>query len=229
MSRRLKMGKRNALLAIAAVCAVLYGALLVSVAANALWVAAFDGAVQGAIFPLRNPAITPAIAFTTELSDTIPCLIVATAMLAYLLVRRQRRAAGLYVGALVVTYLLVEGTKFALSRPRPIGMNLIEFPWNASFPSGHTFVAVVAVGLAVYVLLKLHPHWPRTARTALATAAVLWVAYIGFTRVYLGVHWPSDVLGSLLLCGGVALPVAALLWPRVVDRSSRNASSEKVG
>ena len=220
------MGKRNALLAIAAVCAVLYGVLLASVAAGASWVAAFDSAVQGAIFPLRNPALTPAIAFTTELSDTIPCLIVAAAMLAYLLVRRQRRAAGLYVGILVVTYLLVEGTKFALSRPRPIGMNLVEFPWNASFPSGHTFVAVVAVGLAVYVLLKLHPQWPRPARTALAAAAALWVAYIGFTRIYLGVHWPTDVLGSLLLCGGVALPAAALLWPRVVEQPSKVRQGE---
>lgn len=229
MSRRLKMGKRNALLAIAAVCAALYGLLLAGVATGAPWVAAFDSTVQGAVFPLRQDALTPAIAFTTELSDTVPCLIVAAAMLAYLLVRRQQRAASIYLGTLVVTYLLVEGTKFALSRPRPIGMNLIEFPWNASFPSGHTFVAVVAVGLAVFVLLKLHPRWPRPARTALAVAAVLWVAYIGFTRVYLGVHWPSDVLGSLLLCGGVALPVAALLWPRVVDRPLKTVPSEKVG
>ena len=147
------MGKHNALLAIAVVCAVLYGVLLAGVATGAPWVAAFDSTVQGAVFPLRQDALTPAIAFTTELSDTVPCLIVAAAMLACLLVRRQQRAASIYLGTLVVTYLLVEGTKFALSRPRPIGMNLIEFPWNASFPSGHTFVAVVGGGPALFVVL----------------------------------------------------------------------------
>ena len=84
------MGKRNALLAIAAVCAALYGLLLAGVATGAPWVAAFDSTVQGAVFPLRQDALTLAIAFTTELSDTVPCLIVAAAMLAYLLVRRQQ-------------------------------------------------------------------------------------------------------------------------------------------
>lgn len=206
------------LYSILVVSAVLFGVLLAGVAAGAPWVVALDSAVQGLVFPLRNEAITPVIAFTTELSDTIPCIVVAVAMVVYLLVRRRPKAAGLYAGTLVVAELLVEGTKFLLSRPRPIGMNLIEFPWNASFPSGHTFVAIVAVGFAVYVLVKLHPQWPRGVRVALAVAAVVWVAYIGFTRIYLGVHWPTDVLGSILLCGGVVLPAAILLWQRFVAK-----------
>lgn len=214
-----KMTKPAAsLYGILVVSAVLFGVLLAGVATGAPWVVALDSVVQGLVFPLRNEAITPTIAFTTELSDTIPCIVVAVAMVVYLLVRRRPKAAGLYVGTLVVAELLVEGTKFLLSRPRPIGMNLIEFPWNASFPSGHTFVAIVAVGFAVYVLVKLHPQWPRGARVALAVAAVVWVAYVGFTRIYLGVHWPTDVLGSILLCGGVVLPAAILLWQRFVAK-----------
>lgn len=196
--------------------AVLYIALAAGVAMGAPWVQAFDGAVQSAVFPLRSDALTPGIAFTSDLSDTVPCLVVAAAVLVYLLAARRFKAAGLYAGTLATAEVLVEGSKFLLSRPRPYGMNLVEFPWNASFPSGHTFVAIVAVGFAVFVLVKLHPQWPKGARAALATAVVLWVIYIGFTRIYLGVHWPTDVLGSALLCGGVVLPAAALLWQRII-------------
>lgn len=196
--------------------AVLYIALAAGVAMGAPWVQAFDGAVQSAVFPLRSDALTPGIAFTSDLSDTVPCLVVAAAVLVYLLAARRFKAAGLYAGTLATAEVLVEGSKFLLSRPRPYGMNLVEFPWNASFPSGHTFVAIVAVGFAVLVLVKLHPQWPKGARAALATAVVLWVIYIGFTRIYLGVHWPTDVLGSVLLCGGVVLPAATLLWQRII-------------
>lgn len=196
--------------------AVLYIVLAAGVAMGAPWVQAFDTAVQSVVFPLRSDALTPGIAFTTDLSDTLPCLVVAAAMLVYLLTTWRFKAAGLYAGTLATAEVLVEGSKFLLSRPRPYGMNLVEFPWNASFPSGHTFVAIVAVGFAVFVLVKLHPQWPKGVRAALATAVVLWVIYIGFTRIYLGVHWPTDILGSVLLCGGVVLPAAALLWQRII-------------
>lgn len=210
------MFQKKALITVMVASAVLYIALAAGVAMGAPWVQAFDGAVQSAVFPLRSDALTPGIAFTSDLSDTVPCLVVAAAVLVYLLAARRFKAAGLYAGTLATAEVLVEGSKFLLSRPRPYGMNLVEFPWNASFPSGHTFVAIVAVGFAVFVLVKLHPQWPKGARAALATAVVLWVIYIGFTRIYLGVHWPTDVLGSALLCGGVVLPAAALLWQRII-------------
>lgn len=212
------MSQKRILVAVIAVSAVLYLALLAGVATSAPWMQGLDDAVQAIVFPLRSSALTPAIAFTTDLSDTVPCLVVGAAMLVYLLATRRFRAAGLYAGTLATAEVLVEGTKFLLARPRPHGMNLVEFPWNASFPSGHTFVAIVAVGFAVFVLVKLHPQWPKGSRVALAAVAVAWVVYIGFTRIYLGVHWPTDVLGSLLLCGGVVLPAAALLWRRVIPK-----------
>lgn len=212
------MSQKRILAAIMIASAVLYIVLATGVAMGAPWVHALDGAVQGLVFPLRNEALTPAIAFTSDLSDTVPCLIVAAAMLIYLLAKRQFKVAGLFAGTLVASELLVEGTKFLLSRSRPCGMNLVEFPWNASFPSGHTFVAIVAVGLSVFILVKLHPQWPKGVRVALAASAVVWVIYIGFTRIYLGVHWPTDVMGSLLLCAGVAVPAFALLWQRATSK-----------
>ena len=74
-----------------------------------------------------------------------------------------------------------------------------------SFPSGHAIRAVVAFGLAAFVYGRLRGH----AREA-AAVAVLLSAAVGIDRLYLEVHWVSDVIGGLLL-GSIGL-VAAMLW-----------------
>ena len=77
-----------------------------------------------------------------------------------------------------------------------------------SFPSGHVVRAVVAYGLAAFVVRRLAPPgWWQV--WAIPVAAVV-VAMVAFDRLYLGVHWQSDVLGGLLL-GGVGLS-AAIVW-----------------
>lgn len=116
-----------------------------------------------------------------------------------LLVRKKTRATGLALGcglALdgIVCNLLL---KPLVGRVRPFAINtavqlLIEAPLDASFPSGHTAVSFAAAG-ALYGAGS--PHW----RWAAVIAALM-----GFSRLYLYVHWPSDVLAGAVigwLCG----------------------------
>ncbi|HXB03940.1 MAG TPA: phosphatase PAP2 family protein [Candidatus Acidoferrum sp.] len=77
-----------------------------------------------------------------------------------------------------------------------------------SFPSGHMVRAVVAYGLLAFVVRRLAPS--RVARLLALPAATLIVVALAFDRLYLDVHWESDVIGGLLL-GGIAL-VAATVW-----------------
>jgi undecaprenyl-diphosphatase len=77
-----------------------------------------------------------------------------------------------------------------------------------SFPSGHMVRAVVAYGLLAFVVRRLSPS--RVVRLLALPVAILIIVAVAFDRLYLDVHWESDVIGGLLL-GGIAL-VAATVW-----------------
>lgn len=91
---------------------------------------------------------------------------------------------------------------FDRERPPPIGWNLeifgspIDFPASPSFPSGHAVTSVIVFGTLAYLIIRLEPT-VRMRRWTLATAGVL-ILLIGLSRIYLGVHYPSDVLAGYL-------------------------------
>ena len=85
-----------------------------------------------------------------------------------------------------------------------------------SFPSGHVVRAVIAYGLLAFVIQRLAP-WPRARTLAIPVATVL-ILLVAFDRLYLDVHWESDVVGGLLL-GAIGM-LAGTVWldrPRTTD------------
>ncbi|MFW6055825.1 MAG: phosphatase PAP2 family protein [Chloroflexota bacterium] len=85
--------------------------------------------------------------------------------------------------------------KTLFARPRPEVIPAMASPETFSFPSGHTTIAVAFYGSLAVIL------WRRDCRTV-PVALVMLTMIIGLSRIYLGVHYPSDVLGSLLLGTG---------------------------
>ncbi|MEV0978858.1 phosphatase PAP2 family protein [Streptomyces sp. NPDC049915] len=90
-----------------------------------------------------------------------------------------------------------QALKAAVDRPRPVWLDPVDSAHYAAFPSGHALTATVVCGLLVW-LVRVYGAGPALRRTALGVAVVS-VAGVGVTRVWLGVHWPSDVLGGWLL------------------------------
>ena len=128
------------------------------------------------------------------------------AILGYLWLRGMRRAA-LYVLLAIGGGLLVSlALKAGFQRPRPDLISHGSLVHTASFPSGHSMLAAI-VYLTGGALLAL-VHERRAIRFYLIACAVVATVLVGISRVYLGVHWPTDVLAGW--AGGTAW--AALCW-----------------
>ncbi|MEU1787026.1 phosphatase PAP2 family protein [Streptomyces sparsogenes] len=124
----------------------------------------------------------------------------------WLLWRRETLLAMWVVATAAVGTALQQGVKAAVGRERPHWRNPVDSAHYAAFPSGHALTATVAFGLLLWVMARhgARAVWLRVA----GLLAVVSVAGVGFTRVYLGVHWPTDVLAGWLL--GAALVCAAV-------------------
>ncbi|MFE6773874.1 phosphatase PAP2 family protein [Streptomyces fimicarius] len=115
---------------------------------------------------------------------------------------RGARLLALWVAATsLLGSLLQQGLKAVVGRERPQWPDPVDTAHYAAFPSGHAMSAVVSCGLLVW-LLRLYGAGPGARGAALAVAVVS-AAGVAATRLYLGVHWLTDVVGGALL--GVAV------------------------
>ncbi len=129
------------------------------------------------------------------------CLLVA-----YVLARIGDRSALLgLVGAYAATQAIVTLVKVIVERARPDSAEALAQAGGYAFPSGHSATAVVTYGALALIAAR---HLGPGARNAAIAAAVALAVLVGITRVYLGVHYPSDVLAGWLL-GGLVL---AVVW-----------------
>ena len=156
-----------------------------------------DRAVELAIH--RLDARPPDLAMETAAQlGANAVLLPVVALVTALAIRMHRRAVALILVidtiVVIAAYSLL---KVMFSRERPRLFDKVALPTGYSFPSGHAMSAVGIYGVIAAALIALYP---RARRPVIATAIAL-IAMIGLSRIYLGVHWPSDVLGGLL--GGV--------------------------
>jgi len=144
---------------------------------------------------LRTPWGDRLMVGMTELGDGALIVFITLAVLAWLLWRRSWRAAAYWTAAVGFGQLAATGLKLVLQRPRPVAFGYDGLSAYA-FPSGHATMSMVAYGfLAVLVARGLAP--PR--RWLPYALAALLIGAIALSRLYLGAHWLSDVLGGLSL------------------------------
>jgi undecaprenyl-diphosphatase len=169
----------------------------------------FDRTVMAKIQGLESPALTSVMKLLTFIGST-PFVIVLTLCLIFFLykVLHHRLELILLIGALIGTGVLNEILKHVFHRTRPHLHRLIEVT-GYSFPSGHAMSA-----FTVYVILSflLWRHIPsKWGRSLLIIFSVVMILGIGISRIYLGVHYPSDIIGGYL-ASGFWLAVAILFF-----------------
>ncbi|OIJ96018.1 phosphatase PAP2 family protein [Streptomyces colonosanans] len=141
--------------------------------------------------------------------DPLTMRTLCAAAVVWLVWRHRAWWLALWVAATCVLGTLVQqALKAAIGRERPVWPDPVDSAHYAAFPSGHALTATVVSGLLLW-LLRGYGAGRALWSTALAVAVVS-VVGVGLTRVWLGVHWPSDVMGGWLLGALlVALSVAS--------------------
>jgi undecaprenyl-diphosphatase len=102
--------------------------------------------------------------------------------------------------------------KNVIVRSRPSATQaLIPLPGSYAFPSGHALAAVLLYGVLAFLVARA-AH-TRVMRVGVVVAAVVIIGLVGLSRVYLGVHWPSDVVAAWILGGAwLAVCISGYLW-----------------
>lgn len=173
-----------------------------------------DVAVVSKLAALRQlwPERTMATLWLTKLGGATFTLTLTAVAGIWLWTRLERKRAMLLVGTVLIGRLIADTAKLAYDRPRPALDVHPILTHSSSYPSGHA-----ANSMVTFVALAMFAAPPRFRTAAIAFGMVLAIA-VALTRPFLGVHWPSDMIG------GWAVAAIVLLVARRVSRGATAAS-----
>ena len=167
------------------------------------------------LFAYRDITTTLSFIGITELGSTVFVLGLALSIGIFLVFRGKIP----YAIALAISVLGAGATalviKETVERARPERMYQAYAETGFSFPSGHATLAAAFYGFLIYLLWRMMPA--GFARTASVSALALLIALISFSRLYLGVHYLSDVIGGLLL-GGLFVWIGILVVKKIAKQ-----------
>lgn len=183
---------------------------------GAVW---FDRQVTDWVLRHRVGALDHLFRLVTELGSTqVAVGVMVVIVLVTIVLDRHELALAMVVTNLVLIWTspLLKGF---FERPRPDPDSWLVTVRGSSFPSGHAMNSMGAWGLAAVIAIVLVRN--RRVRTMIAVTAVVVVGLVGMSRVYLGVHWSTDVIGGWAIAA-VPVAVATSLITSCGDRSARS-------
>jgi undecaprenyl-diphosphatase len=143
---------------------------------------------------LGPPWLPEAMRDISALGSTLVLGLILLAVVGYLLLARKRAAAWLMLGSVVSGVVLNNLLKFGFARPRPDLVTPAVRVFTASFPSGHATMSAITYLTLGALLARTHSE--LRMRIFFMTLAGLLTVLVGVSRVYLGVHYPTDVLAG---------------------------------
>lgn len=179
-------------------------------------------------YALDHPTFTESMKVISTLASPLGWWLVLTPLFLWLLITRRIRLAAFVAVTAIGSSLLNLLIKTVVHRARPHLVDPVAVAAGKSFPSGHTQSATV--GFAILILV-LSLFVPRSARLWLWIAGAVCVALVGFSRIALGVHYLSDVVGGLVIGSAwvIAMVAAFTAWRRELSPSGRGANDVAAG
>lgn len=208
-------GSRRWLIAVGVVAALVAGCAHLASEVLEQETMAFDTAILRAMRDANGTPVGPswlasAIAELSALGSTAVSTSVVVVVGLFLLITRRRRHALLVAACGIGTGVAILLLKGIVGRDRPDIIAKLELVGGYSFPSGHTFMASAIYPLLAFLVADLVDE--RRSKVFVFGVAALIMLIVGFSRVYLGVHYPTDVLAGwgfglawAITCGAVAV------------------------
>jgi len=168
-----------------------------------------DMPIRGAVHARASPPLTAMMRGLSLIGSEVVLVPLGAILVWWLVAAKRRRAAVVFAVAALGAEALDQIMKLLFNRPRPEPFFGLASPITHSFPSGHAMVSCCFFGVLAAILAGRGAPWARSRarRVAVFAAAAILVALMGFSRVYLGYHYPTDVLAGY---------AAAVVWLGVV-------------
>jgi len=183
----------------------------------------FDRKLLLAVRQAGPPWLPEAARDISALGSTIVLGILLLAVVGYLLLTRRRAAAWLMLGAVSSGVALNSLLKFSFARPRPDLVVSVVRVFTASFPSGHATMSAITYLTLGALLARTHFEIP--VRIYFMTLAGMLTVLVGLSRIYLGVHYPTDVLAGW--CIGTAWAMGCWVLMTWLQRGGQVEPPEK--
>lgn len=141
---------------------------------------------------LRNPTLTIIMRYITKLSNTLFIILFSLILTLLFYYKWDKKKLAILIPTNLATIALINQIlKLIIQRERPVGYRIIEMS-GYSFPSGHAMVSMAFYGLLIYIIYNLVKN--KKVRNSLIILNIIIIILIGISRIYLGVHYLSDII-----------------------------------
>ena len=170
----------------------------------------------GLISNIISDNITPIAILITNFGGAIT--LIGLTIIFLLIMKNKKMSFSILLNLVIVTFLNIF-LKNIIQRPRPDDFRLIN-ETGYSFPSGHSMISMAYYGYLIYLIFKFVKN--KKLKTFLITFLCILILTIGLSRIYLGVHYTSDVIAGFVLSVSYLIIYTSIIKKYIIEREEEN-------
>lgn len=182
----------------------------------------YDHLISEVVYSFRTPLLTTIMKIVTAIGNVPIWLCLAVLIILLLLGKNHKIESLIFASSITAGGFLNFLMKLIFHRSRPQVSPLVTVK-DFSYPSGHAMDNIILYGFLVFLFFRFTRNKKVTLLLGIFSAA--WVGLIGFSRIYLGVHYPSDIIGGLL--AGFWVIVTSLLIDKTITYRHQHEEKQK--